>query len=84
VEWTAQAFISYKKAQCFPDQTRSQRDPGRYRISLDTTLFRETIVHFYSSICYRLLHAGRWRQIGGLPSVAVMSSALSRAATGYA
>jgi hypothetical protein len=38
----------YKKAQCFTSQSRVQREPRIHRISMETILFLESIVPFYS------------------------------------
>jgi hypothetical protein len=38
----------YKKAQWYADQRRTQREPEVYRISMDTVLFLESTVPFYS------------------------------------
>jgi hypothetical protein len=38
----------YQKAQWFPNQRYIQGEPKLYCISMDTILFLETILHFYS------------------------------------
>jgi hypothetical protein len=64
-------FSRYEKAQCFPDSRCIQREPKIYRISVDDVCFLKVLcISIATSITNS--PAGRWWQISGLPSVAVM------------
>jgi tetratricopeptide (TPR) repeat protein len=52
-------YARYRKAQYLPDSACVQREARIHRVSLDTILFLETIVHFYSYTRYTALHPGR-------------------------
>lgn len=42
----------YEKAQKPADQRRGQREPMINHISMDTILFPESVMHFYSYVCH--------------------------------
>jgi hypothetical protein len=57
----------YRETQYYPDSACIQREVRAYRISVDTLLFLETIVHFHGYTCYKALHTGRQPPACGPP-----------------
>jgi hypothetical protein len=55
----AHSCACYRETQYCPDSACVQREVRAYRISVDTLLFLETIVHFHGHTRYEALHTGR-------------------------
>jgi hypothetical protein len=60
--------VRYRKAQQYLHPGCDQREPRMYRISMDTVLFLETIVHFHSYMHYTHLSKGRCKVTLGKPA----------------